>query len=540
MSEAKVIALNAMKQGGEEIPVTARDCKIDMTHEDEAARQISKAVNHAIPGLYDRGGDVVQVAEVDNGNGAQLVIRPIDADGLRMLLAQTAYCYRTKMMKGKDGALIPVEVPGLPSVPTTRAVLTQNTWSGLDTLAGVAAMPIVRSDGTILTDLGYDKATRLYHRPALAIGPIPDRPSLAEVSDARMFVFDYVLADFCWDSDASKANYFALLMTPLMRLFVGGLPPFGLVSATTRGSGKTLLVEIMRAAYGVHMTPWVRKEEEFKKTITSILRDTTSPAICFDNVNAFDTLDHGALSMLLTQDTWSERVLGVSNMFTGINDRLWCATGNNLAVGGDVASRSVMTRLDPNMERPEERTGFVIDDMWAWLEIRANRVDLLRSLLILARAWIVAGAERDTAIKMRNFSAWAQVMGGLTAYHEVSGFLANRDKVTTSADDEETSTAAFIAKWWEKFQANPKRATELVDSARVDTSFNQYIDPWDGTFPATFKDGRSIPFSSKGLGKFLTSRDGRIFGGLKLIREYNTNTKVWAYKVIPHNPEGQS
>jgi hypothetical protein len=34
--------------------------------------------------------------------------------------------------------------------------------------------------------------------------------------------------------------------------------------------------------------------------------------------------------------------------FTFPNDRLWLATGNNLRTGGDMASRAVWVRLNPD------------------------------------------------------------------------------------------------------------------------------------------------------------------------------------------------
>ncbi|WP_433252913.1 hypothetical protein ACQPYK_08655 [Streptosporangium sp. CA-135522] len=509
--------------------------RIDITREDEALLNISDAINaRVLPDTYVRSGQVTQVAEVDHGQGPRLMIREMGPAALRMQLARHAAVFRTKLVKEEL-----IETSALPSVAAAQSVLSQAEWPGLPPLAGVTSMPMIRPDGTTLTTPGYDHATRLYYRPAFAVAPVADWPAPAAVAEARRYVLDYVLADFSWDSDASRANYFAMLLTPIMRLYIDGVVPFGLISATTRGSGKSLLMEIMKAVYGLRMTPWVRKEDEMTKVITSILRDTTEPVIVWDNVNTFDTIDHGVLAALLTSTEWSSRLLGASDMVSATNDRMWLATGNNLAVGGDMASRSVLARLDPQMERPEERDGFQIRDLWAWLAVDTNRAQLLRALLILVRAWIADGAPRDTSIKMRNFSAWAQVMGGLTAFHGVDGFLANKDQIVTGGDEEETSTAAFVAKWFDKYGSAPKRTTELVDSARGDHFGGTYVDPWDGTFPSSYKDGRNVPFSSKGLGKFLAARDGRIFGGLKIVREYNSASKIFAYRVVQHSPEAK-
>ncbi|MGC5012968.1 hypothetical protein ACLQ2R_19575 [Streptosporangium sp. DT93] len=498
--------------------------RIDITLEDRAALLISDAINHqVIPGLYTRNGGICQVIELDDGTGARLAIQPVDADGLRMLLARHAACFRTR-----DGRGGPIETSGLPSVAVSKAVLSQTVWEGVPGLAGVVSAPVIRRDGTLLQDPGYDQATKLYYRPAFKVDHVDGVPSLADVVAARRFIFNYVLADFAWDSHASRANFIGLLATPLLRLYVGGLPPLGVISATTRGSGKSLLTEILNALYGMRMNPWPSKEEEMAKSITAILRDTSEPVIVWDNVGPFDTVDHASLAMLLTSTHWSSRVLGVSSLFTGLNDRVWCVTGNNVAVGGDIASRSILVRLDPEMERPDLRTGFVINDLWSWLRDDTNRAELLHALLVLAGAWLAAGAPRRDDLQMRNFSAWAQVMGGFTAYHGAMGFLDNRGEME-QADDEETSTIAFLSKWHEKIGNEPRSAAQLIESAQVNSFNGHSIDPWDGVFP-TKPDGK--PFTAKGLGKFLTSRRGRIFAGWRLIGE-QSRTGVWQYRVAP-------
>lgn len=502
--------------------------RIDITLEDQAVLDIAAAIaDGAIPDLYARSGDVSQVREVDDGTGPRLVIRTVDADALRMLLAEHTKCYRVR--KTKDGEL--VETSGLPSASTARAVLSKAEWPKLPILAGVTSMPLIRPDGSVITEPGYDKATRLFYQPAFPARKIPDVLQAPDVEWARRYVLQRVLRDVCWDNDASKANYLALMVTPLLRLYVGGLPPLGVISATTRGSGKTLLTDIMGAVYGLSVKPWAKHDDELGKVITATLQGDTEPVICFDNVGPFDTVDHPNLAALLTAPggVWSGRVLGTSNNYRGINDRLWLVTGNNVALGGDIASRSVLVRLDPKREDPEERDGFAIDDLWSWLRVNANRADLLAALLILVRSWIDSGAARVNELRMRNFSSWAQAMGGFLAHHKIPGFLANKKELATH-DEEETTTAAFLTKWHKLFGDARQRASGLVASARADLIGNEWHDQWDGAFPSK-PDGK--PFTAAGLAKFLGARRGRIFGGLVLVGEYDDHAKVWWYSVRP-------
>lgn len=496
---------------------------IDITDEPTAITGISDVINEqALPGTYVQSGRVVEITVPSGGVDDLVHIVAVTPDRLRRLLVRHVHVYR---MKSTRTAEFPV--PAAPAVSTCAAVLTDQGWPGLQPLAGLIHAPIIRPDGEVLQAPGYDEATGLYLTPRFPVPRVPSQPSPAEVAEAKTFLLDHVLGDFCFDSPASRANYIALLMTPMLRLYFGGMVPFGIVSATTRGSGKTLLVSVLNALYGAHMTTWRRDDEETAKVVTATLRDTTAPVVCFDNVDIHDTVDHPSLAMLLTSRTWSGRILGASSTFTAANDRLWMCTGNNVALGGDIASRSVLVKLDPQMERPELRTDFEIGDLDGWLHNDANRAELLRAVLTLARAWIAAGGPRIPRA-MRNFSAWAQAMGGLTEFLDLPGFLGNEAELVDASDDEETSTAAFLAQWAGMYGSQPKRAVDLLDSARGDSVMGQWHDPWHGTFPAR---ANGKPYSAKGLGRFLAARRGRIFGGLKLIGEMEPRTKVWLYRV---------
>jgi hypothetical protein len=532
VTPADEIVRVAAEAGGEQVPASMRP-RIDITNEDEAVVAIARAINDgtSVPGLYVRGGQIVEVAEVDPGTGPKLIIPSVEADRLRRLLAEHCHCYRIKVVKDRKTEEVKVvETSGLPAVSTARAALSSHEWKDVRRLTGVVTMPIVRPDGSIGTTKGYDPATGLYYWPSFRVPEVPDRPSVEQVERAKSFLFDEVLGDFPWDSPASRANYIAMLFTPLMRLYIAGLAPLGLISAATRGSGKSLLTEIIRAAYGTHMTTWARREEEFRKKITGILRDSTEPCVVFDNVEVTDTISHGTLSMLLTSREWSDRVLGVNDSVTCVNDRLWLATGNNIAVGGDVSSRAVLTRLDPGMERPELRTNFHIADIWRWLADDKNRARVLWSLLVLARAWLVAGAPRATK-PMRNFTNWAETMGGLVAYLGVEGFLDNASELTVGADDGETTTAAFVVKWAEKFGEKWVTTKELCASAQVESYGGTVNDPWGGDFLAKEERGQTINLTAKGLGRFLAARRDRIYSGYALRRSETQVENTWRWKV---------
>lgn len=171
--------------------------------------------NGILPDTYVRNGTLVQLVHVtattNNSNQrAPLAVVDVTPDSLQRLLARHTRTIRYRATRhGTE------EVPTMPAGPVVKAVLTETRWPGLRPLRGIVTAPVIRPDGTILQTEGYDPATWLYYAPATPIPPIPDIPDTTDIARAREFVFNHVLRDFPWADTASKANYVALLATPL-------------------------------------------------------------------------------------------------------------------------------------------------------------------------------------------------------------------------------------------------------------------------------------------------------------------------------------
>ena len=146
---------------------------------------------------------------------------------------------------------------------------------------------------------------------------------------------------------------------------LGGAPvPFFPVTATDQASGKTLLAAICGALFGQAKIIWTDDEEELRKQLTTVMRSQEG-VITFDNLPEGTVIRSGVLAKLLTDRTWGDRLLGGNVLAKFANDRLWCATGNNIRLGGDMRSRSVLVGLDARMPHPERRTGFMHRATWS-------------------------------------------------------------------------------------------------------------------------------------------------------------------------------
>jgi hypothetical protein len=349
------------------------------------------------------------------------------------------------------------------------------------------------------------------------------------VEEARSFLLDTLLGDFEWEDSASLANYVALMVTTFLRRPLRALVPLAILSASAPSSGKSLLSALIGLLVGQQTVPWpADNDTELEKLITSTFT-VESGAVIFDNLPEGESIASPMLANLLTNPVWSSRILGKSGMGTWPNDRMWMATGNNLQVGGDIASRSVYVRLKPTSPHPEERTGFRIPDLQGWIKNPRNRSTLLWRLLILTADWVAAGTPRDTSVPpMRQFSPWAQGVGGFLKHHGINGFLSNLGAVRRM-DEEDHKWAVFLAAWLERFGSGYVRPSDLLASAMPE--YDQPAGPWDGDFigdPA----GRYSRNPQK-LGKMLAGQVDRWHGDppLTLRTTSDSHNKANVYRV---------
>ena len=198
-----------------------------------------------------------------------------------------------------------------------------------------------------------------------------------------------------------------------------------------------------------------RNEDEWRKRITAKLRQMP-PMVLIDNLSR--RLDCPALAAVLTAPFWEDRILGVSEMARLPIRCTWIATGNNPEFSNEIARRLVRIRLDANVERPSQRSGFRHPRLIAW--VRANRARLVAACLTLCQAWIAAGRPKGGRV-VGSFESWSEVMGGVLEVAGIEGFLENIDETSEGSDVETAAWAAFIGAWWRDFGGRPVGTVNL-------------------------------------------------------------------------------
>jgi putative DNA primase/helicase len=196
---------------------------------------------------------------------------------------------------------------------------------------------------------------------------------------------------------------------------------------------------------------------------------------------------------VLTTTEWEDRPLGVTDMIRVPNRAVWVATANNVTLSNELTRRSVSIRIDANVERPFERTGFRHPALLDYAEDK--RPQLVHAALTIVRAWICAGRPLGGQT-IGSYERWAQVVGGILSTIGVQGFLANRDRLLETADDDTATWHQFIEAWAEKYSEQDVTAAELRPIAETIIELGQ-------------GDERS---RTKRLGKALRSHRDCVFG----------------------------
>jgi hypothetical protein len=218
------------------------------------------------PSLFVRTGKVVCVTEEESGRH---IITDVSDRILRNRMTKSADFYEVGLDDIRNCA---------PPMDVARDILAMPPieWA-FPPLQGIIESPALREDGTLITSPGYDAASRLYYAPdpTLILQVIPDRPTTDHIEVAVALLLD-IIEGFPFVDGASRANAIASMLTPVCRPAIKGPTPLALFDATTQGTGKTLLAEVVSLIVSgregaLFSAP--REAEEWRKQLTSVLRE---------------------------------------------------------------------------------------------------------------------------------------------------------------------------------------------------------------------------------------------------------------------------
>ena len=509
------------------------------TNATQAIRALGK---QAPPVVYQRGSILTRVAHlpeaaellgmtIPKGTATLVTIGPVD---MRLRLADAAHFERSIKENG-EVLWVDTDPPG----PLAQAVLAATgEWERIPLLVAITEAPIIRPDGSLFDQPGYEPGSRLYYEGGAPALRLPERPDRATALRAAQFLLE-PFAEFPFlDRPQDEAVTLALLLTLVQRATLPLAPLFG-VSATAPGSGKGLLVEvcnlIARGRDAAIMPPpgGMDGEAETRKRITALLLQGVS-SVLLDNWTS--AIGGDSMNALLTSASWSDRILGQSQTVTLPARITWIATGNNLTVRGDLVRRTLLAVINPQCERPEQRE-FTVKNL-PELVLR-KRGDYLSALYTILRAYQLAGEPEKDGPTLGRFEAWSRAVVAPIRWLGWPDPVKSQDRLR--ADDPETlKLAALLLAWHGVFADETVTVAALIEAAtnqdRVFGNPPRSVAREDqSALREALEDiagDRPGQINRRKLGWYLRHFHGRVYDGLALFVD-KTRQDALRYRVGP-------
>ncbi len=497
---------------------------------------IPKAITETVQ-VFERGGQLVQVIPTLDGEtvgGVQLAVgtptmRPIPTAIARERITQC--CQLIQERETSEGEIQRFAVP--PPRWLVEAIHCRGWYSNkIRRLSGVVTSPTIRKDGSILQIEGHDAATGLLYKPNDNFPKIQDNPTR---KDAIRSITDLleVIQDFPFMSRSDHSAWLCLVLSLIARECIDGCVPLFAITANTRGAGKSLLADaasLIALGRSAARKAYDRDDTDMRKAITSVAMEGL-PLVLLDNIDS--TLGGASLDAAITARTWSDRILGKSATTGDLPLRtVWCATGNNIQFGSDIARRVIPIRLVSPEESPEDRIGFKHDDLLGW--VSANRSRLAVSALTILRAYFVAGCPAQANEQFGSFESWSKLVRGSLVWCGADDPLATRETAKAS-DDSREILGLLIAGLLE---ADPHRFGLTAKQIETATSYRPDADTNCPTLAEAVMAVCGGRFDPRRFSRRLRQFQGRVFNGMRI--ESEMGHSVRRYFVGPRGGSGGS
>lgn len=390
---------------------------------------------------YQRGGALVHV--VCDESPLRGVTRPKSAPRIVPMQPATLREYLSAcadwVQPRKD------EPPKRVSVPKSAvaAIHARGSWKGVRSLEAVVDCPMLRPDGTVVDQPGYDAQTGLLFAPTQTFERVPVRPSHADAKAAAAKLADLFI-DFPFRADPHRAAAIAALLTPLATYAFAGAKPLFLFDANVAGAGKgkcvSIISEVVQGRPMAVMAP-TDDDEEARKRIMAIAL-SGEPLTLIDNIE--NRLGGAAMDAAITGQEVSDRILGSTAMVRMPLITTWYATGNNVLLKGDMQRRVVHVRLESPEAHPEDRRGFKHTNVEAYA--REHRSELVTAALTMLRAWRISGDTVDLK-PWGSFAGWSDLVRGALVWCGYADPGETRIELREEADVVTTALAGLLINW---------------------------------------------------------------------------------------------
>lgn len=471
-------------------------------------------IMRSLSAVFDLGDSLVSV-----GGGR---IYPLDEHGLKYLLGgEIQYWTLAKNVKSEKRQNVD------PPANVAKAILSLGGQRHLKQLKAVVTAPTLRANGSILNSPGFDSETGL-----LVVMPkivaVPEEPTVEQVLES-LNVLLFPFRKFPLQRQIDWTVLLCALLTAVIRVSLPASPAFG-IDAPVQGSGKTLLARclaILGAGEDLPVWPHTggKDDEEMRKRLLTALRNGVG-CLIIDNI--LGVFDSASLASVLTSPTFTDRILG-RNEAPILPMRTLCVlTGNNLTLAGDMPRRVLVCRIDPRMDTPHARE-FDLDPIEYTTR---HRIEMVIAALTIIRGWLSSEdfQNGNRALgRMASFENWddlvRQPVVWISRTLDSEHFCDPMEAVNEAqkSDPEREALGEFLEALKDMSPPDGVTAKTLCEYCRncPDSSLAEALRDLTGT----------DNFTSKGVGRTLGYREGRIVNGLRLAVRKDPHSKSSLWRV---------
>lgn len=528
-----------------DLPVSASNCKypagraeIIVTTEEH---RVNDAAITAIAGdekLFVRAGMLVRIVDADTvqdgifrQDGTER-ISAVAPQSLRELMTRRIEFVEERMNPQGDILVKPVHPPWW----CVSAVHARGTWSGIRPLRSIVACPVLRPDGSIISTNGYDPITGLYLSTAIELPPIPARPNRDDAIRACDVLLE-VIDEFPFATPEHRAAWLTFALTMLARYAFCGPSPLFLIDANTRGSGKSLLADLVGViATGTTMSRMSnpKDDDECRKRITALAL-AGDPLVLIDNVCG--NLGCASLDAALTApDSWKDRILGKSEIVDLPLSIIWSATGNNIMLEADTSRRAMHIRLDSDLENPELRSGFKHPNLISY--VKKQRAALVAAGLTILSGYHAAGRPSMNLPAWGSFDAWSDLIRGAVVWcgqpdpGQTRGELAARSDVMAGV-------LQVLINQWQTIDPEYAGLTSAELLRKLDVNQLEHDAIRGAVCELCETSGDKLP-TTRSLGNRFKHVSGRVINGKTLTSIPEHGTARWVVRPVKRTAIGCS
>ena len=393
---------------------------IDPTDDVETALKIADLLS-ASPDIFTMSGDLVRVV-VSSGT-PQIV--PLDAHSVVYAIHEKC---RPVVLKGRtdtEDVYVPTRLP----LSAARLFVDYSDRSPFKELRGLAHTPLVRRNGQIDAEVGYDSISRkfvhltgtfpmlseLFHDKNMAsknldiirnlFSEFPYADSPITFYSSRQSAVDLTKPPGL-DESIFLMSLFTMVARPSLPLAPGIAIRAPSISGS--GTGKGLAVRALsECAYGRQPCAMTggRDGAEFDHRLAAGLLGQ-EPVLFIDNLND-RTLKSDLLAQVLSETTVSTRPLGRTKISQLNTNGVIIVTGNGLRLSEDLVSRFLVIDFDTHTDNAHGRI-FEFPDQ-KFLKIMHTAHHLITAAALDIMSWGI----RENVPKgppMRGYSEWARIV----------------------------------------------------------------------------------------------------------------------------------